>query len=170
MTKPVTRKMAVDCLLARFALAMDVGLPCSVCGEPLLPGQAIQFDHIHADVFEGAHEHMNLRPIHYDPCHKKKTKADIQAKSKGDRILGLTCNGPEPYVIRKSGSFYRPNRAGYTNHIEAAGIYTKEEAEREAAIEPHTMNAIPLSSFRAEIIRNFEQAKAMLELLNITTV
>lgn len=76
----------------------------------------------------------------------------------------------EPWVIRKGGSFYRPSRAGYTNHIEAAGIYTREEAEAEAAVEPHRINAIPLSSFRAELIRNFEMAKARLELLNIETV
>lgn len=75
----------------------------------------------------------------------------------------------EPWVIRKHGAFYRPNRAGYTNHIEAAGIYTREEAEAEAATEPDTMRAIPLSSFRAELIRNFEMAKARLELLNIAT-
>lgn len=75
----------------------------------------------------------------------------------------------DPYVIRKGGYFYRDNRAGYTSHIAAAGIYTREEAEREAAIEPKTMNAIPLSSYRAELIRNFEMAKCRLELLNIST-
>lgn len=75
----------------------------------------------------------------------------------------------DPWVIRKHGAFYRANRCGYTNHIEAAGIYTREEAEREAAIEPRNITATPLASFRAEIIRNFEMAKRQLELLNITT-
>lgn len=94
MTKTVPRKLAVDCLLARFEMASGAPLPCSECGQSLLPGQVIQFDHIHADIFEGAHAHMNLRPIHYDPCHKAKTARDIAAKAKGARILGLTCNGP----------------------------------------------------------------------------
>lgn len=82
MTKPVTRKLAVDCLLARFEMAMDVPLPCSVCGQPLLPGQNIHFDHIHADIFGGEHYHLNLRPIHYDPCHKSKTKRDAKDNAK----------------------------------------------------------------------------------------
>jgi 5-methylcytosine-specific restriction endonuclease McrA len=93
MTKPVTRKLAVDCLLDRVIRQFGKPLLSPVDGQPLLPGEAIQFDHIHADVHGGAHEYQNLRPIHI-PAHKKKTKADIQAKAKVDRILGITCNGP----------------------------------------------------------------------------
>lgn len=69
----------------------------------------------------------------------------------------------EPWVIRKSGAFYRPDRAGYTNHPEAAGIYTRDEAEREAAIEPNCISAHPLAQFRGELQRNFDLAKAALE-------
>ncbi len=94
MTKPVTRAMAVNCLLDRIWSQFEAPLLCSVCGCPLLPEEKIQFDHIHADVHGGPHAWENLRPIHYDPCHKKKTKADTQAKAKGDRILGLTCTRP----------------------------------------------------------------------------
>lgn len=93
MTKPVTRKMAVDCLLDRVIRQFGTPLLSPADGEPLLPGQPIQFDHIHADVFQGPHIYQNLRPIHVG-AHKKKTKADQQAKAKGDRILGLTCNKP----------------------------------------------------------------------------
>lgn len=50
------------------------------------------------------------------------------------------------YLIRKGGYYYRPNCAGYTANVEDAGRYTKAEAEREAAIEPWNMAAIPLSS------------------------
>lgn len=99
MTKPVTRKLAVDCLLHRF-MALG-GIPCSICMAPLSPGEPVQFDHVHADVFGGPHEYQNLRPVHVE-CHKKKTKADIQAKAKGDRILGLTRNGPKK-VIKSRG-------------------------------------------------------------------
>jgi hypothetical protein len=97
MTKPVSRKLAVDCLLDRFERAMG-GLPCPVCGAPLLPGQKIQFDHIHADVFDGPHEYQNLRPIHYDPCHKKKSGQDIAANAKVKRLRGETCTGPSKQI------------------------------------------------------------------------
>ncbi len=96
MTKPVTRKLAVDCLLHRV-IGWYGQLPCGLCRAPLLPGQEIQFDHIHADVHEGPHEYTNLRPVHAE-CHKRKTKADVQAKAKGDRLLGLTCNGPKAKI------------------------------------------------------------------------
>ena len=33
------------------------------------------------------------------------------------------------YLIRKSGAWYRPNSAGYTNNIAEAGRYTLAEAE-----------------------------------------
>lgn len=105
MTKPVTRKMAVDCLLDRVGrthgtIEFDgiLRLRCVECGDPLLPGQNIHFDHIHGDAMGGPHEYQNLRPIHYDPCHKKKTKCDVQSLAKVDRILGLTCNGPKKKI------------------------------------------------------------------------
>jgi 5-methylcytosine-specific restriction endonuclease McrA len=94
MTKPVTRKLAVDCLLDRVIRQFGTPLLSPVDGEPLMPGEAIQFDHIHADVFGGPHEYRNLRPIHTG-AHKKKTKADIQAVAKIDRITGITGNGPK---------------------------------------------------------------------------
>ena len=53
----------------------------------------------------------------------------------------------EPWVIRKSGYFYRPNRCGYTQEVHAAGHYTRDEAEAEARVEPETMSAHPLSEF-----------------------
>lgn len=46
------------------------------------------------------------------------------------------------WLIKKGGYFYRPNCAGYTTRKIEAGRYTKEEAEREAAIEPWHMSAI----------------------------
>lgn len=100
MTKPVTRKLAVDCLLDRVIRQFGTPLLSPADGQPLLPGEAIQFDHIHADVFGGAHIYQNLRPIHAQ-AHKKKTKADIQAKAKGDRILGLTKTGPKKKIASR---------------------------------------------------------------------
>lgn len=109
MTKPVSRKMAVDCLLWRIGqpgLTMVVVDPdnpdricaafkCTECGDPILPGQTIQFDHTHADKRGGGHTFRDIRPIHYDPCHKRKSKRDVAALAKIDRITGKTKNGPK---------------------------------------------------------------------------
>lgn len=94
MTKPVTRKLAVDCLLDR---ANRAGHPilCVECGDPCLPGQKIQFDHRHCDKLGGGHEYENLGPIHYDPCHKRKSKRDVGALAKIDRITGVTKGRPK---------------------------------------------------------------------------
>lgn len=95
MTKPVSRRMAVDCLLDRIIRQFGSPLLCPVDGEPLLPGQVIQFDHVHAHALGGGHTYLDIRPIHYDPCHKKKTKADVQALAKVDRITGVTKGRPK---------------------------------------------------------------------------
>ena len=106
MTKPVSRKMAVDAILYRITmpgqLVLDenghFSLVCAICGHPLRPGDVIQFDHVHSDVMDGPHGYRNLRPVHYDPCHKAKTKKDVAANSKVKRILGLTKNGPKAKI------------------------------------------------------------------------
>lgn len=72
----------------------------------------------------------------------------------------------EPWVIRKNGAFYRANYSGYTNHIEAAGIYTREDAEKVASVEPQTITAHRLLEFRSELQRNFDLAKSQLEKLD----
>lgn len=109
MTKPVTRKLAVDCLcwlvqqpggtiLVKTDEVNNSFTPyfkCYICGEQLLPGQKIQFDHVHADVHEGPHEYQNLRPVHYDPCHKNKTAKDIKANAKVKRLRGETKGRPK---------------------------------------------------------------------------
>lgn len=101
MTKPVTRKMAVDCLLH---LAI---IKCGICHEQLKPVDDVQFDHHHAVVFDGPHEYLNLRPVHAE-CHKKKTKADVQANAKIKRILkgGRKRKGPP----MKSKGFSKTSR------------------------------------------------------------
>lgn len=106
MTKPISRKMAVDALLHRFAEMCDAHLLCSECNELLLPGQNIQFDHTHSHAMGGAHEYHNLRPIHYDPCHKAKSKRDVAALAKVARITGVTKGRPKtkwPKQKLKSG-------------------------------------------------------------------
>lgn len=111
MTKPVTRKMVVDCLLSLAVQHLQRPFHCYLCHEPLVSEQEIQFDHVHADVFDGPHEYQNLRPVHA-ACHKGKTKRDVQAKSKVDRILGLTCTGPKK-KIQSRGFQKRPEGHEY---------------------------------------------------------
>lgn len=70
-------------------------LLCPICGENLLPGQKVQWDHTHCEGLDGPNVIDNLRLIHYDPCHKKKNKADQQALAKIDRITGITKGRPK---------------------------------------------------------------------------
>ena len=86
MTKPVTRKMAVDCLLDRIIMQFGTPLIAASTGEELLPGMDIEFDHVHADVHGGPHDYKNLRPLP-KKTHRAKTTRDIQANAKVKRIL-----------------------------------------------------------------------------------
>ena len=52
----------------------------------------------------------------------------------------------QDYLICKRGYWYRPNRSGYTSLDYEAGRYTRSEAEREAAIEPWQIRAVPIAS------------------------
>ena len=78
--KAITERMKIDCLLFR------ANIKCSICGDFLYPGQAIDWDHIHALVHGGDHTYLNLRPLHPD-CHKPKTARDIRDNAKIKRIL-----------------------------------------------------------------------------------
>lgn len=115
MTKPVSRKMAVDALLHRFAEMCDARLLCPECHQLILPGQNIQFDHTHGHAMGGQHEYQNLRPIHYDPCHKAKSKRDVAALAKVDRILGLTKNKPKAKIRSRGFSKAHKPMRGRTN-------------------------------------------------------
>jgi 5-methylcytosine-specific restriction endonuclease McrA len=96
MTKPISRKMAVDCLLDRF-LSVGAVIECSVCKVVFQSGDNIQFDHIHSDAMGGEHSYKNLRPVHYDPCHKQKSAKDVAALAKVKRIIsgGRKKRGPK---------------------------------------------------------------------------
>lgn len=49
------------------------------------------------------------------------------------------------HYIKKGAYYYRANKCGYTTEINEAGLYTKEDAEREASVEPWHMRAIPIA-------------------------
>lgn len=92
MTKPVTRALAVSCLILRA----EIPFFCGVCKIELRPEDEIQFDHVHADCFNGPHEYRNLRPVHAE-CHKRKTKQDVQDLAKTKRLAsgGRKRRGPK---------------------------------------------------------------------------
>lgn len=90
MTKPISRQMLIDCLLYRLGMPV-----CGECKELIRPRQKVEFDHIHADVFDGPHEYQNLRPLHAE-CHKKKTKRDVQANAKVKRIIKKKTGNEKP--------------------------------------------------------------------------
>lgn len=112
MTKPVSRKLAVQCLLQRVFIQTGRYLLCSVCMEDIKPEDDVEFDHIHADELGGDHHYTNLRPLHRQ-CHRsKKTPKDIKAIRKANRIAagGRKRKGPE-MQSRPFPKVRRPMRA-----------------------------------------------------------
>lgn len=101
MTKTVTRWLAVNALILRFRthgmldkVTGAIIIRCPECGETILPEQEIQFDHTHADKLGGEHKYQNIRPI-YKECHKAKSKRDVAALAKIDRLTGETKGRPK---------------------------------------------------------------------------
>ena len=56
------------------------------------------------------------------------------------------------FIKKGNHLYYRDNRSGYTSHILYAGLYTKEEAEAAARVEPWHMKAVPVKNFDKEIL------------------
>lgn len=107
--KAITPKMKIDILLG-MAVERDMPILCVECVYPLLPGHRIEWDHRHAHALDGPHEVDNIRPVHYD-CHKGKTKRDVKAIRKADRIArgGRKRKGP-PMKSRPFSKEKRPFR------------------------------------------------------------
>lgn len=90
--------MSVSATTVRHLTQWIVGhfaISCAICHAELEPEDAIQWDHIHAEVFAGPHVWDNLRPIHTS-CHKLKSRADVQANAKIKRLAkgGRKRKGP----------------------------------------------------------------------------
>lgn len=107
MTKPISRKMAVDCILHRIPGYVN----CGICGVALRPGDNIEFDHHHAIIHDGPHEYQNLRPVHAH-CHKAKTKADVQANAKVKRIIKKRAGITKPKKSIPSRPFPKAKKRG----------------------------------------------------------
>jgi len=74
----------------------------------------------------------------------------------------------EQFVIRRNGAFFRPNAAGYTNHVIAAGFYTAGEAEHYRDVEGVTIE--PLSRYREEAERTIANAQRVLAALSLPII
>ena len=72
--------------------------------------------------------------------------------------------GADRFVIRRNGAFFRPNAEGYTNHVIAAGFYTREEADRYADVEGVTIE--PLSRYRDDAERTKAECDRLLATLH----
>lgn len=93
--KAPTRTQAVNGILRHVLDQFGTPLLCPECKEPLLPGEVINFDHVHQVATGGGHHYSRLRPIHYDPCHKKKNRQDSRARKKIRHIRGEVKGRPQ---------------------------------------------------------------------------
>ncbi len=91
--KAVTPDMKIKSLLFRGEHF------CQMCNVQILPGDPIDWDHIHALVHGGAHNWTNIRPLHRE-CHKRKTRGDIQMNAKVKRIIA---DKPSRHPMKVSG-------------------------------------------------------------------
>lgn len=85
---PVTVKILTQWIVGSFTM------PCRICGQYMYPEDAIHWDHIHAEVFDGPHVWENLRPTHA-VCNQKKGVQEHKDSSKIKRIRGETKQGPK---------------------------------------------------------------------------
>ena len=79
----MTTRKAISHKLRVFLWSKQQG-KCAICGCELV-GNRMEFDHIQALVHGGDNEADNWRILCID-CHKSKTKSDVHAKAKVQRL------------------------------------------------------------------------------------
>jgi len=91
---------------------------CALSGKKLMPGDAYDFDHIRPLILGGEHREANLQVVCRE-AHRAKTKADVSAKAKADRVrakhLGIFPKSKRPLQSRgfqTAREFPRDNRKG----------------------------------------------------------
>jgi hypothetical protein len=133
-----TYPMKLACLIW---LAAENGHPfiCRICGKPILPGQAVQYDHGHAVGRGGANTFKDIRPVHAEKratedgqgnridCHDQKTfrprggattlGGDNYEAKKTNRMAEATAGNAPPTGRRMQGRPFpppgsRPMRSG----------------------------------------------------------
>lgn len=78
----------------------SVGIPvCPDCGQPIRPGQGVEYDHAIPLIDGGKHDELNLRAIHRKPCHAAKTSRE--ATERAERRATVSSH----YGLRKPSQF-----------------------------------------------------------------
>jgi 5-methylcytosine-specific restriction endonuclease McrA len=84
--KPINAQMRDDAWLMEFHRQFGVYPKCAECKEVMLPGQRLHMDHRWELADGGKHAATELRPIHYTPCHKRKTRKSTKQRAHIDRL------------------------------------------------------------------------------------
>lgn len=72
---------------------------CPKCTRKLMPGQW-DADHVIAIINGGENRESNLQPLCDTPCHSRKTKADVAAKSRTYKARKRNAGMRKPRTIR----------------------------------------------------------------------
>lgn len=94
-------------------------MDCHICNGVILPGiDRWEAEHVIMHVVGGE----EIKPAHYSPCHKLKTKSDVKKWSKAKRVRDRR------FGITRPKGFYKPEGAWFDW---GSGRYRKpEEAEK----------------------------------------
>lgn len=112
--KQISARMKVDTLLAQVFRQFGKHLLCPLSQIEMLPGDDIEFDHIHCVELDGPHAYQNLRAVHIG-AHKKKTKADL-------RMIKKTRPGhTETFVVNKRPTERKPLCEGGPSPCDCGG-------------------------------------------------
>jgi len=66
---------------------------------------------------------------HYEDGTSSMSFEPLSPVEQADFVLSETAKMAEQYIIRRNGSYFRPNAAGYTTSLLEAGLYSREDAE-----------------------------------------
>lgn len=90
-------------------------MDCHICGGVILPAtEKWEAEHVLMRALGGT----VVKPAHYSPCHKAKTKVDVKTYSKAKRV------GDRNFGIRQSKGFPKPKGAKFDW---SRGRYVREE-------------------------------------------
>lgn len=119
--RTITAAMAARILIAQAA---EAGKPivCALCPDPILPGQKVQREHLHALALGGEDDESNIRFAHHE-CSMRKTNgrgattlgSDRHAIAKQRRLTGK--NKPRPKAKIRNAGFDRRRKRKLNGEI-----------------------------------------------------
>lgn len=94
----------------RLRVFQRFGGICQISKRKITPADQWDLDHVTALILGGEHRESNLVPVLRD-AHREKTKADVAAKAKADRIakkhLGIKTKASRPMPGAKASKWKR---------------------------------------------------------------